>query len=165
MAENVRKYLRPFTSKALDAYEEEEGLKLGEKNLKSVQSDKEQLNIRRSERPQSKMTDSKNADAGTGRGTTTFDKTFKQAFAEARKAGQGTFDWNGKKYTTEMAGEKKPTAAPLRETMESDSGTTNPSEFKRGGKVKKMASGGSVGSASKRADGCCVKGKTRGKIV
>lgn len=25
-------------------------------------------------------------------------------------------------------------------------------------------SGGKVGSASKRADGCCVKGKTRGKI-
>jgi len=25
--------------------------------------------------------------------------------------------------------------------------------------------GGSVGSASKRADGCCVKGKTRGKMV
>jgi hypothetical protein len=25
--------------------------------------------------------------------------------------------------------------------------------------------GGSVGSASKRADGCAVKGKTRGKIV
>jgi hypothetical protein len=165
MAENVRKYLRPFTSKALDAYEEEEGLKLGEKNLKSVQSDKEQLNIRRSERPQSKMTDSKNADAGTGRGATTFDKTFKQAFAEARKAGQGTFDWNGKKYNTEMAGEKKPTAAPLRETMESDSGTTNPSEFKRGGKVKKMASGGSTSSASKRADGCAQRGKTRGRMV
>jgi hypothetical protein len=30
--------------------------------------------------------------------------------------------------------------------------------------VKKMASGGSVGSASKRADGIAVKGKTRGKI-
>ena len=27
------------------------------------------------------------------------------------------------------------------------------------------AKGGSVGSASKRADGCCVKGKTRGKMV
>jgi len=26
-------------------------------------------------------------------------------------------------------------------------------------------SGGSVSSASKRADGCCVKGKTRGKMV
>ena len=40
---------------------------------------------------------------------------------------------------------------------------------KRGGlmKAKKMASGGmtSSSSASKRADGCCVKGKTRGKMV
>jgi hypothetical protein len=37
---------------------------------------------------------------------------------------------------------------------------------KKGGaiKAKKMASGGSVGSASKRADGIAVKGKTRGKI-
>ena len=34
--------------------------------------------------------------------------------------------------------------------------------MKRGGKVKKMASGG---SASSRADGCCTKGKTRGKMV
>jgi hypothetical protein len=30
--------------------------------------------------------------------------------------------------------------------------------------VKKMSSGGSVGSASKRADGIAIKGKTRGKI-
>ena len=29
----------------------------------------------------------------------------------------------------------------------------------------KKAKGGMVGSASKRADGCAVKGKTRGKIV
>jgi hypothetical protein len=39
--------------------------------------------------------------------------------------------------------------------------------FKRGGKVKKMASGGmtsKVSSASKRADGIAVKGKTRGKM-
>jgi hypothetical protein len=28
-----------------------------------------------------------------------------------------------------------------------------------------MKSGGSVSSASKRADGCCTKGKTRGKFV
>jgi hypothetical protein len=33
--------------------------------------------------------------------------------------------------------------------------------MKRGGKVKKMASGG---SASKRADGIATKGKTRGKM-
>lgn len=32
----------------------------------------------------------------------------------------------------------------------------------KGGKVKKMAKGGST--ASKRADGCATKGKTRGKI-
>lgn len=30
---------------------------------------------------------------------------------------------------------------------------------------KAYAKGGSVSSASKRADGCCVKGKTRGKMV
>lgn len=32
-------------------------------------------------------------------------------------------------------------------------------------KPKGYKSGGSVSSASKRADGCCVKGKTRGKMV
>ena len=37
--------------------------------------------------------------------------------------------------------------------------------MKKGGKVKKYASGGSVGSASKRADGCATKGKTKGKFV
>jgi len=37
--------------------------------------------------------------------------------------------------------------------------------MRRGGKVKRYASGGSVSSASKRADGCAVKGKTRGKFV
>jgi hypothetical protein len=34
-------------------------------------------------------------------------------------------------------------------------------EFKKGGAVKKMAKGGSVSSASKRADGCAIRGKTR----
>jgi len=37
--------------------------------------------------------------------------------------------------------------------------------MKKGGKVKKMAKGGSVGSASKRADGIAQRGKTRGKMV
>ena len=35
--------------------------------------------------------------------------------------------------------------------------------FKKGGKVKKMAKGGST--ASKRADGCAKKGKTKGRMV
>ena len=35
--------------------------------------------------------------------------------------------------------------------------------FKKGGKVKKMAKGGST--ASKRGDGCATKGKTKGRFV
>ena len=38
------------------------------------------------------------------------------------------------------------------------------SGMKRGGTVKKYASGGMVSSASRRADGIATKGKTRGKI-
>jgi hypothetical protein len=36
-------------------------------------------------------------------------------------------------------------------------------EFKRGGNIKKYASGGSV-SASSRGDGCAQRGKTRGMM-
>lgn len=34
--------------------------------------------------------------------------TFKEAFAAARKSGLKVFDWNGKKYTTELKSDKKP---------------------------------------------------------
>lgn len=37
--------------------------------------------------------------------------------------------------------------------------------MKKGGCVKKMSSGGKVGSASKRADGIAKKGKTKGKMI
>ena len=37
--------------------------------------------------------------------------------------------------------------------------------MKKGGTVKKMASGGGVKSASARADGCAIRGKTKGTIV
>ena len=40
-------------------------------------------------------------------------------------------------------------------------GTSNMAAMKKGGKVKKMAKGG---SASSRADGIASKGKTRGKM-
>ena len=42
---------------------------------------------------------------------------------------------------------------------------TSPSDYKKGGKVKKMKKGGSVSSCSKRADGCIIKGKTKGRII
>jgi len=35
----------------------------------------------------------------------------------------------------------------------------------KGGAVKKMAKGGSTSSASKRADGCAQRGKTKGRFV
>jgi hypothetical protein len=37
-------------------------------------------------------------------------------------------------------------------------------EFKKGGKIKKMASGGKSSTASSRADGIAQRGKTRGRI-
>ena len=37
--------------------------------------------------------------------------------------------------------------------------------YKKGGKVKCMKKGGSVSSASKRADGIATKGKTKGRII
>ena len=172
--------------------------------------------------------------------------SFREAFAEARKAGKDKFTFNGKSYTTEMAGSKpaapKPTASkpaetkaesaslevrasrlpssnkpreasgilsslkegvtrggyefgqekesPKRSTSEkkprsterpegflssfSKAITSGGREFtgsghefgkKHGGKVHKYAKGGSVGSASKRADGIAQRGKTRGKMV
>jgi hypothetical protein len=33
------------------------------------------------------------------------------------------------------------------------------------GYIPRMKAGGKVSSASKRADGCCVKGKTKGRMV
>jgi hypothetical protein len=117
---------------------------------------------------------------------------FGKAFADARKSGLKTFEFKGKKYTTELAKPSKPVKAELGPEMgqrmtsaESEavlSGFGNPSGsasrvsketpqaetydmsigIKRGGAVKKMASGG---SASSRADGCAVKGKTRGRMI
>jgi hypothetical protein len=44
------------------------------------------------------------------------------------------------------------------------SSDTGNSYYKKGGPVKKMASGGMTSSASKRADGIATKGKTRGRM-
>jgi hypothetical protein len=153
---------------------------------------------------------------------------FGKAFREARAAGDKTFTFNGKKYTTEMADSKpqsvggtpkldkyvprdsdtrrgeimtsknaKPrdeyvrsgqksfdtetefvppdtskygprrTPEALTETNKPGTRTryenteTSDMSMKRGGKVKKMASGG---SASSRGDGIAQRGKTRGKM-
>ena len=49
------------------------------------------------------------------------------------------------------------------DAMMGRSAQRNMSGMKKGGKVKKMAKGGST--ASKRADGCATKGKTKGRFV
>jgi hypothetical protein len=50
-------------------------------------------------------------------------------------------------------------------TMPIDGGTVTLPKDEPYGLERPFKKGGMVGSASKRADGCCVKGKTRGKIV
>lgn len=49
------------------------------------------------------------------------DLSFKDAFAIARKAGSKTFTWRGKKYTTELASEKKPAKEKMEEVTVSAS--------------------------------------------
>lgn len=91
--------------------------------------------------------------------------TFKEAFAAARAAGDKTFEFGGKKYNTDMKKATKSSAP--RNDSESIAERTNPmgDVYKKGGKVKKMASGGKTSSASSRGDGCAMRGKTRGKMV
>ena len=122
---------------------------------------------------------------------------FKEAFAEARKAGDKTFEWNGKKYTTEMASDKK--AKPFPKVTDTDDETARMARrapastpaprtlaerqesagrkmqgayrdaaenLKRGVRsIMGLKKGGMVSSASKRADGCAIKGKTRGRMI
>ena len=65
--------------------------------------------------------------------------------------------------------EEKPKAKPKakaepKKKTSSFAGRTSPFAGKTSS-FKKMASGGSVSSASKRADGCAIKGKTKGRMV
>jgi hypothetical protein len=149
-------------------------------------------------------------------------KTFKQAFAAARRAGDKSFAFGGKKYTTELAAPKAKASlqnqskAPLQNESSSYTGsikrqalraskdsyaeggvaTSKPApkkdtmpewakneranrkqdelnkreaegaakEVKRNMSTFGFKRGGSVSSASSRADGIAQRGKTRGKI-
>jgi len=135
-------------------------------------------------------------------------KSFKEAFAEARSAGDKNFTWQGKKYTTALATNKSavsskdladankssdPLGALVRAKRFTDVGSEEDQRSRglnraasgsdtdmraRGLKrapsgsdvdmrargFKGYASGGSVSSASSRADGCAVKGKTKGMM-
>lgn len=111
-------------------------------------------------------------------------QSFSQAFAAARKSGGKTFEFNGKKYTTDMAGSKpgvkatdsasdirreargsvKPNLAPSR-------GAVTPSKLtaKAAGKAAqdRGVMGGAMANFKKggKINGIAQRGKTRGKIV
>jgi hypothetical protein len=96
------------------------------------------------------------------------DMTFKEAFAAARSGGDKSFTWRGKKYTTELAS-SKPKASVKTEQKFSASKAIGAKPAKKAPDFMRsamgMKSGGSVSSASKRGDGCAIKGKTRGRMV
>jgi len=104
--------------------------------------------------------------------------SFKEAFAEARARGDKTFDYMGKKYTTEMAGGKKAPAGPktafqkraakqeaARATRAAASAARRNMPLGQMSDVIGAKKGGMVSSASKRADGIAQRGKTRGRMV
>jgi len=63
-----------------------------------------------------------------------------------------------------MAAEEKAKAARRKGVADTEYDAMGNPIMRRGGAVKKYAAGGSVGSASKRADGIAQRGKTKGRI-
>lgn len=107
---------------------------------------------------------------------------FGQAFADARKSGAKEFTFKGKKFHTRTADEEKQPEAQYVGAEKPVFGENKPrrtpsdiSEVTRPGTrvtydnpdadMPTFAKGGKVGSASKRADGCAQRGKTRGKVL
>jgi len=93
--------------------------------------------------------------------------SFKEAFAEARANGDKTFEYMGKTYSTDVAKPKsfaeKAKSAGF-SSAETKGGAALMTRKDRKNDKPMYKSGGSV-SASRRADGCAVRGKTRGKMV
>jgi hypothetical protein len=153
------------------------------------------------EMPRSTLPSAKEKTGTYGPSSSAEPASFKEAFAAARKAGDSSFTFDGKKFNTEIAGPKKSAESVLRnaademskgaasESRLSDSIRDDEARVKgnymknrdlptveRARKLQNyagkqsgnnmavygMAKGGST--ASKRADGCAVRGKTRGKI-
>lgn len=76
-------------------------------------------------------------------------------------------------YTADKGQPPSPNEGPTRSAKDprdaniftADKGIQPPSPNEGPTKTVKKAKGGMVGSASKRADGCAIKGKTRGRMV
>ena len=70
---------------------------------------------------------------------------------------------NGPSFSIGKVGMEVPSAVFPGQKAGTGVGVRGRMSFKKGGNVKKMAKGGST--ASKRADGCATKGKTKGRFV
>jgi hypothetical protein len=86
-----------------------------------------------------------------------------KALREQRKQRLGTA--YAKQYSEYQSAPEGAGKEALKNSMEKAKRDYEASPLKKGGKVKKYASGGSVSSASKRADGIAQRGKTRGRVV
>ena len=105
---------------------------------------------------------------------------FEQAFADARKDGLNEFTFKGKRYSTrrkddppdvQYVGDKKPVLGeqgprrPEFKLTDVDRPGTRVRYENEDADMPTFRKGGKVGSASKRADGIAMRGKTRGKMV
>jgi hypothetical protein len=86
---------------------------------------------------------------------------------EFSKASKGeTFSKGGDMATKKLFGGKESMKEELAEAKAIKSGKISPMQYAKGEKSEpKMAKGGKVGSASKRADGIAQRGKTKGKLL
>ena len=96
--------------------------------------------------------------ADDDRAASAYDKLKKSSFV---KKGDDVTDVTPKSKSTTMKQLGKPTSKKPLDESDTTGGAIG---YKRGGKMKKYASGGMVSSASRRADGIATKGKTRCKI-
>jgi hypothetical protein len=80
-----------------------------------------------------------------------------------KKAVDGSQIFRGPMVEDIMVGQEAPTGMRGRPVMNEVMVAEEAPVMRKGGKVKKMAKGGST--ASKRADGCATKGKTKGRFI
>jgi hypothetical protein len=86
------------------------------------------------------------------------------ALAKKKRAAEAAGGMRGRPMMEDiMVGQEAPTGMRGRPMMDEVMVAEEAPAMRKGGKVKKMAKGGST--ASKRADGCATKGKTKGRFV
>jgi len=95
----------------------------------------------------------------------TLDRVDRKAKEEAKGPSEADIDRMAKKFDTKK---DRPGSEVIAEKQEKAQPKMQGAYRESFGNIRKalgFKSGGSVSSASKRADGCAVKGKTRGKMV